>query len=153
LIIWQNGASLSTFNYANVLRTGQRLVTKFGRSVTFVQLDAGPDNAAQPWKGTATVRTAPIAELTVNGVFVEPESLERLGLQVIANEFVKSTEQVVIIVTDQSLKQYDELVDSHDGARYKIANIQQLNPGDKIVLHYVRIQRRGHTTAVRGALL
>lgn len=136
-----------------MLRTGKRLVTKFGRSVSFVQLGAGPDNAAQPWKGTANVRTSPIAELTVNAVFVEPESLERLGLQVVSNEFIKSTEQVVIVVSEFSLKQYDEMIDSVDGARYKIANIQQLNPGDSLVLHYVRIQRRGHTTAVRGALL
>lgn len=121
--------------------------------MTFVQLGAGPDNAAQPWKGTATVRTAPIAELTVNGVFVEPESLERLGLQIQSSEFIKGTSEVVIVVTDQSLKQYDELIDAHDGARLKIHNIQQLNPGDKIILHYVRVQRRGTTTAVRGALL
>lgn len=144
---------MSTFNYAKILRTGQRLVTKFGRSVTFVQLGSGPDNAAQPWKGTSTVRTDPIATLTVNAVFVEPESLERLGLQVQANEFVKSTSEVVIVVTDQSLKQYDEMIDSFDGARFKMANIQQLNPGDSLVLHYVRVQRRGNVTAVRGALL
>lgn len=144
---------MSTFNYAKILRTGKRLVTKFGRSVTFVQLNAGPDSTAQPWKGTTTVRTEPIAQLTINGVMVEPESLERLGLQVQSSEFVKSTEQVIIVASEFSLKQYDEVIDSLDGATYKIANIQQLNPGDSIVLHYVRVQRRGITTAVRGALL
>jgi hypothetical protein len=144
---------LSTYNYDRTLRTGRRLVTKFGRSVTFIQLGAGPDNPAQPWKGTSGVRTDPIAEFTVDGVFVEPESLERLGLQIQASEFIKGTSEVVIVVTDQSLKQYDEMIDSHDGARFKVNNIQQLNPGDKIILHYVRVQRRGTTTAVRGALL
>lgn len=144
---------MSTFNYTKTLNTGKRLITKFGRSVTFVQLGAGPDNAAQPWKGTANTRSSPIAELTVNGVFVEPESLERLGKQMVSNEFVKSTEQVIIVASEQSLEQYDEVIDTFDGAVYKVANVQMLNPGDSIVLHYVRVQRRGHSTSVRGALL
>lgn len=144
---------MSTFNYAKTLRTGKRLITKFGRSVTFNQLNAGPDNAAQPWKGTVDVRSEVIDSLTVNGVFVEPESLERLGKQAQANEFIKSSQQVVIVATEFSLEHYDEVIDSVDGALYKIHNLQQLNPGDQVILHYIRVQRRGVVTAVRGALL
>lgn len=144
---------MSTFNYAKILRSAKTRIAKFGRSITFVQLNPGPDNVTQPWKGTTEVRSDPIATLTVNGVFVEPESLERLGKAMVPNEFVKSSEQVIIVATEFSLEIYDEVIDSLDGARYKLANIQQLNPGDNIVLHYVRVQRRGRTTAVRGALL
>jgi hypothetical protein len=144
---------VSTFDYDRILRGAKERVTKFGRSITFVQLNPGPDNAAQPWKGTADVRSEVIDSLTVDGVFVEPESLERLGKAAVPNEFVKSSEQVIITATEFSLEHYDEVIDSVDGARYKIANLQQLNPGDTIVLHYVRVQRRGRTTAVRGALL
>lgn len=144
---------MSTFDYDRILRGAKARVTKFGRSVTFVQLNPGPDNAAQPWKGTADIRTDVIDTFTVDGVFVEPESLERLGKQAQANEYVKSSEQVIIVATEQSLEHYDEVIDSSDGSRYKIHNIQQLNPGDRIVLHYLRVQRRGKVTAVRGALL
>lgn len=144
---------MSTFDYDRILRSAKKRITKFGRSVTFVQLGPGPDDAAQPWKGTTSARTDVIDSLTVDGVFVEPESLERLGKQAQANEFIKSSEQVIIVATEHSLEHFDEVIDSVDGARYKVHNIQQLNPGDRIVLHYLRIQRRGRVTAVRGALL
>lgn len=144
---------MSTADYDKTLRLAKKLTAKFGRSITLAQLNASPDNTAQPWKGAATVRSAPVATLTVNGVFVEPESLERLGKQFQSNEFVKSSEEVIIVATEFQLDQYDEVTDSLDGAIYKIANIQQLNPGDRVLLHYLRVQRRGHTTAVRGALL
>lgn len=145
---------MSTFNYAGVLARAKKRITKFGRSITFVQLDPTPSNPAQPWKGSADVRgSTPIESLTVDGVFVEPESLERLGKQMQANEFVKSSEQVIIVATSESLEHYDEVIDSAANDRYKIHNIQQLNPGDLVILHYVRVQRRGKVSAVRGALL
>lgn len=143
---------MSTFDYAGKLAVARRLITKFGRSVTLVQLDATPSNAAEPWKGNSDVRGTPIATLTVNGVFVEPESLERLGKQRQSNDFVKSAEQVVIIAHDEPLGKFDELIDS-DGSRWTVHNIQELGPGDSILLHYLRVQRRGRVTAVRGALL
>lgn len=143
---------MSTFNYAKILKNAKDRTAKFGRAITFVQLSGTPTNPAEPWKGKTAPREDPVSTLTVNGVFVEPESLERLGRQVVTNEFVKSAEQVIIVAYEGTLSQFDEVIDA-DGAIYKIANIQQLNPGDSILLHYVRVQRRGHTTAVRGALL
>ena len=144
---------MSTFDYDKTLRTGKRLVAKFGRSIILVQLNPGPADANQPWKGGAATRSDPLDSLTVNGVFVEPESLERLGKQAQSNEFIKSSEQVIIVASEFSLEHYDEVIDSLDGARYKVHNIQQLNPGDKVILHYLRVQRRGKVTAVRGAIL
>lgn len=144
---------MSTFDYDKILRSAKQRITKFGRSITLVQLNPGPDNAAQPWKGGSAVRTDVIDTLTIDGVFVEPESLERLGKQAQANEYIKSSEQVIITATEFNLEHYDEVIDSLDQSRYKIHNLQQLNPGDKIILHYIRVQRRGKVTAVRGALL
>lgn len=143
---------MSTFNYARLLRNAKKQTQKFGRLFTLVQLDPGPSNAAQPWKGNSDVRGAPIATLQVYGVFVEPESLERLGKQRQANDFVKSAEQVIMIASEESLGQFDEMVDA-DGSLWKIHNEQELAPGDSKVLHYLRVQRRGKVTAVRGALL
>ena len=143
---------MSTFNYTRIYNVGLKLVTKFGRQITLQQLDPGPTNAAQPWKGTATPRGSPIDSLQVMGAFVEPESLERLGKQRQSNEFVKSAEQVIIVIYDGSLGNFDEVLDA-DGSQWTIHNIQELGPGDKILLHYLRVQRRGKVTAVRGALL
>lgn len=144
---------MSTANYTRIYNKAVTRIRKFGREVTFVQLDPGPDNAAQPWKGTTTPRAEPLDSLTVHGVFVEPESLERLGKARVSNEFVKSAEQVIILAYNGSLGHFDEVIDK-DLSLWKIANIQSLGPGDlENMLHYVRVQRRGHTTAVRGALL
>src|SRR5687767_2811290 len=103
---------MSTFDYDKILRSAKQRITKFGRSITLIQLNPGPDNAAQPWKGGAAVRTDVIDTLTLDGVFVEPESLERLGKQAQANEYIKSSEQVIIIATEFNLEHYDEVIDS-----------------------------------------
>jgi hypothetical protein len=144
---------MSTANYQKIYDNALKLTAKYGRSITLVQLDATPSNVAQPWRGNTDVRGEPIASLSLIGVFVEPESLERLGKQRQSNDFVKSAEQVVIIVHDGPLGKFDELIDDVDGSRWVVHNDQELQPGDKIMLHYLRVQRRGKITAVRGALL
>lgn len=141
------------FNYTRTLATARRLITKFGRPLTFVQLKTTPDVDLEPWFGSSTPRTDPLATLTIDGAFVEPESLERLSKQSVNGDFIKSAEEVIIVATDQDLLKYDEVIDSSDGASYKIYNIQQLVPGDTKILAYVRVQRRGKVTSVRGALL
>ncbi len=144
---------MSTVNYEKIYRNALKLTKKYGRGITVVQLDASPTDVAQPWKGNTDVRGTPIATLSLTGVFVEPESLERLGKQRQSNDFVKSAEQTVIVIHDGPLGQFDELIDNADDSRWVLHNIQELQPGDKIMLHYLRVQRRGRVTAVRGALL
>jgi len=143
---------MSTADYEKIYRNALTRTAKYGRAITLVQLDATPTDSNQPWKGNTNVRGEPLATLTVNGVFVEPESLERLGKQRQSNDFVKSAEQVIIIAYDGPLGQYDEVIDS-DASRWTVHNVQELGPGDKILLHYLRVQRRGRVTPVRGALL
>lgn len=145
-------ATSTKFNYVKTLAQAQAQVKKFGRAITFVQLKTTPDSVLEPWFGSSTPRTSPLATLETFGAFVEPESLERLSKQSTNGEFIKSAEQVIIVSTPEDLLKYDEVIDSADGASYKIYNIQTLRPGDTNVLHYVRVQRRGKTTAVRGAL-
>lgn len=143
---------MSTFDYPRVLKRAQQRTKKFGRLITLVQLDSSSAVPAQPWKGNTDVRATPVASIQLYGVFVEPESLERLGKQRQSNDFVKSAEQVIIIAHGETLGQYDEAIDT-DGSHWTIHNIQELAPGDSAVLHYFRAQRRGRATAVRGALL
>ncbi len=143
---------MSTVNYNKTYLKARRRTAKYGRAITFVQLDGTPTNPSRPWLSNTDVRATPVATLETDGVFVEPESLERLGKQRQANEFVESAEQVIIVAHNGSLGHFDEVIDS-DGSQWKIANKQELAPGDSKIIHYVRVQRRGHVTAVRGALL
>lgn len=143
---------MSTVDYNKIYLKAKKRAVKYGRAITFVQLDGAPTNPSRPWLGNSDARATPVATLETHGVFVEPESLERLGKQRQANEFVESAEQVIIVAHNGSLGQFDEVIDT-DGSLWKIANKQELAPGDSKIIHYVRVQRRGHVTAVRGALL
>lgn len=146
-------AAVRRKDYSKTLQTARRLITKFGRTVTFVKLSAGPTDPTKPWRGATDPRAIdPVSSLEIDAVFVEPESLERLGLQRASADFIKSAEQVMIVATDQDLGKFDEVIDT-DGGRFKCDNIQTLQPAGTIILHYVRVQRRGKATAVRGALL
>lgn len=145
--------TIPSFDYAEIQEVSQTLIEEFGRQITFVQLKSTPDDGAKPWLGSSTPRTNPVATLTVFGTFAEPESLERLSKQSVSGDFVKSAEQVLIVSTLENLLKFDEVIDSADGSSYKIYNIQELSPGKVNVLQYVRVQRRGKVTAVRGALL
>lgn len=140
-------------NYAAIAASAQARVERFGRLITFVKLSAGPTDPTKPWKGVTDPRAIePEESLEIYGVFVEPESLERLGKQRSSADFIKSAEQVIIVATTQDLGKFDEVIDT-DGSRWKIDNLQSLTPGDTTLLHYVRVQRRGKAQAVRGALL
>lgn len=140
------------FNYAPKLALAIRLVKFYGRPFTLIQMDSTPSDLAKPWRGTAEPRATPTSTLSIYGVFVEPESLERLGMQRSSSDFIKSTEQVMIVAHGSSLGKFDEVIDEN-GTEYKISNIQEMQPGGTIILHYIRMQRRGKTQAVRGALL
>jgi hypothetical protein len=140
-------------NYDEDLAFAIDMVQEFGREVTFVKLTAGPTDTAKPWRATTAPRDNPEETITVEGVFVEPESLERLGKARASGDFIKSAEQVLIVASDQDLGRFDEVIDSADQSAWKIDNHQMLAPGNKIILHYFRVQRRGKATAVRGALL
>lgn len=140
------------FNYAPKLALAQKLIKFYGRPVTLVQLNSTPTDPTKPWQGTANPRATPAATLVIYGVFVEPESLERLGKQRASSDFIKSAEQVLIVSTPENLGIYDEAIDE-DGSTWKIDNLQSLQPGGITLLHYLRVQRRGKATAVRSALL
>src|SRR5690349_6330469 len=121
-------ASVRRFDYTKTLARAQERIERFGREITFIQLSAGPSDPTKPWQGSTDARATPVSTLTLFGVFVEPESLERLGRQRASGDFIKSAEQVIIVSTSENLGKFDEVVDS-DGASYKIDNIQSLGPG------------------------
>jgi hypothetical protein len=143
---------VSTFDYDEIREIAEELIEEFGRQITFVQLDSTASTPSKPWRANTAPRGNPVQTLQLYGVFVEPESLERLGKQRVSNDFIKSAEQVIIVAFNGSLGDFDEVIDS-DGSRWTVHNIQELAPGDSGILHYFRAQRRGHITPVRGALL
>jgi hypothetical protein len=142
------------FDYKKVQTRAIARVAKFGREITLVKLSGDAPDSAKPWRGPTNVRSeTPLESVTTSAVFVEPESLERLGLQRQAGDFVKSGEMVAIVASTQDLSNMDEVIDGE--IVWKIFNVQVLTPGDIDipVIQYLRVQRRGKVTPTRGALL
>ena len=127
------------FDYNPIALEARALLTEFGRTVTFVQMNNVPDNTAQPWLGSSTARVA-VASLEVDAVFVEPSSLNTLGRQDVQLEFVERSEQIGLVSTDTDLHDFNEIIDT-DGTRWKITGLSELKPGLKSMLYFVGVYR------------
>jgi hypothetical protein len=131
---------MSTFNYAEILAVGQGIIIEFGRIVTFVELGNTPTDSNKPWAGTSTLRSAPLSTFSTSVVFVEPSSLDQLGQEVITDDFVKRSQQILIVASTQEFRKFDEIIDT-DGSRWKIQGISELKPGDSAVMHFIGVSR------------
>lgn len=124
---------MSTFDYTSLIATGLRLVQKYGRKMTLVQLSSTPADAAKPWQGTATPPAAATdGSLEVDAVFVGP--IKSLG-----EEFLKDVEEVALIVSATDLSGYHVVVD--DSVRWNIVRHSSFKPGDSRVLTYMGLKR------------
>ena len=131
-------------DYTNIATTAKRLVDKFGRSVTFRRLDRTTlDDAAKPWRGTATPRTTLDATVTAIAVIVPPSSASRLGLTTRDNELIKRSEQIMIVAlgatSTDDLSTFDEVLDGTQ--LWKITTVETLKPGDTTLLYFVGVKR------------
>jgi hypothetical protein len=131
---------MSTFNYTEILAVGQGIIIEFGRIVTFVELGNTPSDSNKPWLGTATTRSSPLSTFSTSAVFVEPSSLDQLGQEVITDDFVKRSQQILIVASTQEFRKFDEIIDT-DGSRWKIQGISELKPGDSAVMHFIGVSR------------
>ena len=124
-----------------IIETAQRLITENGRSVTFVQFDSTPGDAAKPWNGPTDPRATPDSTLTVDAVFVPPSSASSLGLKDEVNDLVKRSEQIMIVSPGAAadLSIYQEVTDG--GEQWKIVGVETLKPGASVMLNYVGVRR------------
>jgi hypothetical protein len=125
------------FDYASVLETAQGLITEFGKSVTLRQLDTTPPDPDQPWRGPVDPRAAALA---VDAVFVEPSSLQTLGVNVQLLDWLKRAQQTAIVATSADLSEFSELVDT-DSSVWRVVGVSTLNPGGTRILHFVGVER------------
>lgn len=128
------------FDYGPIQAKAQELVAEFGKAVTLRRLDVTPPDPDMPWRGPTDPRATPAATLDVDAVFVEPSSLQTLGVNVTLLDWVKRAQQVAIVAHASDLSDYSELVDS-DSSPWRIVGVSTLNPGGTRLLHYVGVTR------------
>ena len=129
-------------DYTKTIATAQRLITKFGRSITFVSFDETLGEAAKPWKGATAPRGAGATTLILDAVSVEPRSLDELGRSTAIDDLVKRSEQIMIVSPGSavSLESFEEIIDD-DTSRWKIVGLERLRPGTEILLYFVGVKR------------
>jgi hypothetical protein len=129
-------------SYTANIATAQRLVTKFGRSVTLVEYDSTLADVAKPWDGPADARTAPDTALVLDAVFVQPGgSSEQLGIASFSEDLLSEMEQILIVSPGAAI----DLSTFHavlDGTTYwKIVRTESLKPGPDLVLGFIGVKR------------
>lgn len=131
------------FDYASLVAVAESLTERFGRSITMIAYDTTMADANEPWRGPADPRVAPDLTVTFNGVFVEPESLARLGDQINMTDLSNRAQKVIICTPgiDTDVKLYDEVIDSVDNLSWKILMAEVLRPGPDVCCAFLWVRR------------
>jgi len=130
-------------DYSTTIATAQRLITKFGRSVTLVEFDTTLADSAKPWDGPADARTAPDSTLVLDAVSVQPGgSSQQLGFSVFSDDLISRLAAIFIVSPGASadLSTYQELLDT-DGVRYKIDAVEVLKPGPDVIVGFIGVSK------------
>lgn len=130
---------MATFDYASVAADAAALVADFGKAVTLRRLDTTPPDPSKPWRGPVDPRATPAEELEVNAVFVEPSSLQTLGVNAQLVDWLKRAQQIAIVASTLDLSGFSELVDGSDV--WRVVGVSTLNPGGTRLLHFVGVAR------------
>jgi hypothetical protein len=127
------------FDYGRIAAIALAQVADKGRSVTLRRLNSTPPDPAKPWRGPVDPRATAIT-LAVSAVFVEPSSLQTLGLNAELVDWVAHCEQVAIVAGPDDLRDYSELLDS-DASVWRIVGVSSLQPATLRLLSYVGVAR------------
>lgn len=124
-------------NYARLAATAARLVAANGRLVTLVKLNTTPANPAAPWEGPADPR-AGATSAQHHAVFVEPDSLIRLGESFKTKDFIKNSHKIAIVGTSADLEGFEEILDD-DGKRWRILGMEKLRPATITLAYFIGV--------------
>lgn len=113
-----------------------RQLKKNGRDITFIELATA---GAFAWEGPADPRSSPKRTLVTTGCFVEPDSLQRLGLSTKIEELIQRSDRICLVPGEAVLDDYNEILD--EGQYYSITGMESLRPGTTTLLHFVGAKR------------
>lgn len=129
---------MASFDYNKTVATAQRLITKFGRSVTFCQPDVTPPDANAPWKTSNAVSGE--TQVALDIVAVQPSSLEQLGISVEFSERFKRSDQVFICAPGtNNMENFASALDN--SLRWEITHLEILKPATTVVLAFIGVKR------------
>lgn len=120
------------------LELAEELIAEDGRDVVFIQLATLP--GAFPGETAGDPRSPPASQLPTKACFVEPDSMQRLGVSTRVIELAKRSDQICLVPGAFPLEQFNEVLDD-DGNYYKIKGMEKLRPGTRSILYFVGLSR------------
>lgn len=131
-------------DYTKPLATARRLVEKFGKLVTFIELGDTPTDTDKPWEGQTDKKSDPKQTQALNAVFVEPESSTKLGIENMNDDLMTRTDKILIVepnaAGDIKLEQFNQVIDTDDST-WNILFVRTLRPADVTLLFFVGVAR------------
>lgn len=127
--------------YDQMSALATEMMAEYGRSITLVKFSETPSDASKPWNGRTGVDTT----LTLNAVFVPPNTVRQFGLTALGEgteyiDMITRSEQIAICNPDtEDVREYTALQDG--GIEYGIIATQVLKPGDKRLLAFIGVRR------------
>lgn len=136
--------------YPKFVALADRLITKFGKSVTLFNTTREPADETQPWNGPATwddATASPEQKVTVTAVFIgellagthgEITGVSRSTL----GPYLTDVQGDIFLVSGscpQNLANFDKLLD--DGAVWNIDNVVTIKPANVAVLYAIQVSK------------
>ena len=117
-------------DYANLRSVADRLIKANGRQFTIRKFDRTTE-AGKPWRNESPT-TDPEWEVTVTGVFIEPSTFRRYGINLEDIEMIKRIATIALVPDTEFPSTIDPLeIDNYtdNGRDYRIEFIRPLGPG------------------------
>lgn len=120
-------------DWTSVITLANRLITRNGRPVQFVQNVQTISDTDKPWRNAAATGDDIIQ--TLNAVFVPDGS--GLGFDAKDNNLFREAEQIAIVAPELAstydLAEYHQVVEAN-GREWRFSGVKKLQPGDTILL-------------------
>ena len=131
------------FNYVPLANTAQRLVTRFGRSVSFVRANETLTDPNKPHQGNLTPYNPPAETVVIDACFVPVGDTAQLGLEFTEPAFLDKGEQLVIIgpgpTNTVDFFTFDAILDGT--THWKIKASEELKPGPQSMIYFFMVGR------------
>ncbi len=134
-----------TYDYSRAARLAQRLIDRFGRTVSLVKPSSALLVPSRPWRGPDTDPDPGETITDFRSVVVTPNQVRIFDLPALgdASEFenlVKFTERIYVLFPGNiNVSEYTHVLDQN--SRYGISATQTLTPGETSVLAYIGARR------------
>lgn len=111
-------------DYNKTLATADRLIKKYGRTITLRATASTPSlDPDKPYRGPGPTA---VTTYTASGVFADTNA-QKFGIETYFKDGISNAEKVVFVAATENYDHVTEIID--DGHTYSVQDFQTLKPG------------------------